>query len=82
MNPSKLCWADKSILYDPAWFYLLRAKMSGELDEYKKNSPEDINSCSDLEWVNWLKKQQLVQSTSKVNSTFANEIKKYIKGEI
>lgn len=56
--------------------------MSGELDEYKKNSPEDINSCSDLEWVNWLKKQQLVQSTSKVNSTFANEIKKYIKGEI
>lgn len=34
-EPSKLCWADKlSIKYDPRWFYLLRARLSGELTEY------------------------------------------------
>ncbi|SRR6266545_2269186 len=28
--PSKLCWADKlSIVYEPDWFYLLRARASG-----------------------------------------------------
>ena len=33
--PSKLCWADKlCIKYDPWWFYLLRARLSGELSEY------------------------------------------------
>ena len=32
LEPSKLCWADKlSIMYDPEWFYLLRARASGEL---------------------------------------------------
>lgn len=36
---SKLCWADKlSIKYDPWWFYLLRANLSGELEEYRKNA--------------------------------------------
>lgn len=33
---SKLYAADKcAILFDPAWFYLLRARLSGELYEYK-----------------------------------------------
>jgi hypothetical protein len=36
-EPSPLCWADKlSIVYDPAWFYLLRARASGELTEYRQ----------------------------------------------
>lgn len=36
-SPSRLCWADKlSIKYDPEWFYLLRARLSGELKEYRK----------------------------------------------
>lgn len=36
-EPSKLCWADKlSILYEPAWWYLLRAWLSGELHEYRQ----------------------------------------------
>lgn len=38
-EPSPLCWADKlSILYDPPWFYLLRARLSGELHEYRENA--------------------------------------------
>jgi hypothetical protein len=34
--PSRLCWADKlCIAYDPAWFYLIRARLSGEIKEYR-----------------------------------------------
>lgn len=36
-EPSRLCWADKlSFLYDPWWFYLPRAWLSGELTEYRE----------------------------------------------
>ena len=36
-EPSKLCWADKlSMCYDPVSFYLFRAKLSGELKEYRE----------------------------------------------
>lgn len=39
VKPSKLCWADKmSILYDPPWFYLMRARLSGEIKEYRANA--------------------------------------------
>jgi hypothetical protein len=35
-EPSKLCWADKlSVLYDPKPFYLFRARLSGEINEYR-----------------------------------------------
>ena len=38
-TPSMLCWADKySMLYDPAWFYLIRARLSGEIHEYRANA--------------------------------------------
>ena len=41
--PSKLCWADKlSILYEPKWFYLLRATLSGEIREYRRNGMDRI----------------------------------------
>lgn len=34
MEPSKLCWADKlSFCFEPRWFYLIRAKMSNEIEE-------------------------------------------------
>jgi hypothetical protein len=40
-NPSKLCWPDKvSMKYDPTAFYLFRARLSGELKEYRKNAAE------------------------------------------
>lgn len=35
-EPSQLCWADKySIHFEPWWFYLPRAWLSGELQEYR-----------------------------------------------
>lgn len=39
VEPSKLCWPDKcSMCFDPAWFYLARARWSGELAEYRANA--------------------------------------------
>ena len=36
LTPSLLCWPDKlSILFDPPWFYLFRARLSGEIKEYR-----------------------------------------------
>lgn len=39
LQPSQLCWADKlSIAFDPCWFYLFRARLTGEIVEYRRNS--------------------------------------------
>lgn len=39
-EPSALYLPDKaSILFEPCWWYLLRAKLSGEVYEYIDNSP-------------------------------------------
>lgn len=56
-DPSKLCWPDKySIIYEPAWWYLLRARLSGELAEYRDNGAKYIPLwCSDKEWFLWVK---------------------------
>jgi hypothetical protein len=55
LNPSKLCWADKlSIKYDPRRFYLLRARLSGELKEYRAlhaSMGEDFKT--DEDWYDW-----------------------------
>ena len=54
-EPSLLCWADKlSICYDPIPFYLFRARLSGELKEYRREA--DKNGFypldgSDREWL-------------------------------
>lgn len=38
IRPSKLCWADKlSFCFEPRWFYLLRARLSGEMNEIRAN---------------------------------------------
>jgi hypothetical protein len=57
-EPSKLCWADKlSIIYDPWWFYLPRAWLSGELQEYREKAVEFIPlEASHREWLRWVKK--------------------------
>jgi hypothetical protein len=59
VNPSKLCWADKlSIKYDPGWFYLLRAKLSEELKEYRKiahNSGQCSIEHSNKMWFKWIR---------------------------
>jgi hypothetical protein len=54
--PSKLCWADKlSILFDPKWFYLLRARSTGEIREYRQNGSSFVAvNMSDSEWYDWI----------------------------
>lgn len=53
-TPSKLCWADKmSIKFEPAWWYLLRARLSGELNEYRQVASKAgvvPLTASDKEW--------------------------------
>jgi hypothetical protein len=52
-KPSKLCGPDKiSILFEPWWFYSLRARLSGELDEYVNNGPPGLTP---RQWFEWLK---------------------------
>jgi hypothetical protein len=59
LPPSELCWPDKfSVLFDPPWFYLLRARLSGELAEYRRRAAEAgfvPLSASDDEWMAWLR---------------------------
>lgn len=53
--PTALCWADKaSMKFDPAWFYLLRAWLSGELAEYRANAVGKISAdASAWQWFYW-----------------------------
>ena len=57
--PSLLCWPDKySILLEPEWLYLMRARFSGEVREFKAHAirkgqiPAD---ASDRDWLRWYK---------------------------
>lgn len=53
-KPSKLCWADKySVLCEWRWFYLLRARLSGEVHEFRDNAPEYTQPERDIFWLNW-----------------------------
>lgn len=56
-DPSRLCWADKlSMKYDPWWFYLPRAWLSGELCEYRDRSARNgyvERHASHREWYAW-----------------------------
>jgi hypothetical protein len=68
VEPSKLCWADKlSMVFDPKWFYILRARLSGEIQEYKANAANKVRpNCTDSEWFDWVRvhcKQVAVQHT-------------------
>jgi hypothetical protein len=51
VEPSKLCWADKLCYkYDPVWFYTLRAKLSGEIKEYRALPQSQNFKGTDSEW--------------------------------
>lgn len=54
-NPSSLCAPDKySILLEPEWFYLLRARLSGEIKEFVNNAIETEAlpvGSADREWL-------------------------------
>lgn len=53
--PSALCWADKyCCFFDPAWFYLLRGHLSGEIYEFRANAAGQIpDSFSYADWYRW-----------------------------
>lgn len=61
VTPSKLCWADKaSIIFEPEWFYLWRARASGELAEYRDKAAWWVRiEASDRVWFKWLKGQMV-----------------------
>jgi len=68
VQPSRLCWADKlSICYDPAPFYLFRARLSGELEEYRAEAAQSgicPKDASDEEWLRCVRsilRQQALQ---------------------
>lgn len=76
-EPSRLCWADKlSHLYEPTWFYLFRARLSGELKEYRKVAADAgfiPLSTSDKEWFTWVKARLVKLGQEQRNSVaFAN----------
>ena len=54
LEPSRLCWADKmSFIFEPRWFYLLRAQLSGELKEARLLSVKTAQcplTASNKEW--------------------------------
>jgi hypothetical protein len=60
-EPSFLCWADKySIVFDPWWFYLPRAWLSGELFEYRQIAIDTqfiSSGTSHRAWYQWIKKR-------------------------
>lgn len=53
-KPSSLYLPDKvSILFEPRWWYLLRAKLSGEIYEYIENSPFKELNVHPIIWYFW-----------------------------
>ena len=71
-TPSKLCWADKaSILFEPEWFYLLRARASGELAEYRDKAAWRVRiEESDGKWFQWLKRDLAKAALAKARCPF------------
>lgn len=58
-----------SILCEPKWFYLLRARLSGELDEYVANSPKAGHHASI--WYDWYRGKVL----DKVSKFFSSKVR-------
>jgi len=57
-EPSALCMPDKlAVMYDPRWFYLLRAYLSGEIHEYVKNAEAVGFRGSAWAWLNWYRRK-------------------------
>lgn len=53
VKTSNLYLPDKcALLFDPKWFYLFRARLSGELTEFMAHNPKGGES----EWFDWYKK--------------------------
>lgn len=55
---SKLCWADKlSFCFEPAWFYIFRAKLSGEMKlVYEESIKSGVISDYNVPIKTWYRK--------------------------
>jgi hypothetical protein len=54
-QPSLLCWADKlSMCFESWWSYILRGKLSGEIDEYMEITRASGAIPEDAGYVDWL----------------------------
>jgi len=73
VSPSKLCWADKlCIKYDPWWFYLARALLSGEVHEYLSDAIKSgllPNTATYRQWFMWARERGVRVALSQNTST-------------
>lgn len=75
---SKLYLPDKmSILYEPKWFYILRAKLTGEIDEYRRNAPVQM---SPSKWFDWYKQKIQDKYDAHCFTTRALELRAHSNG--
>lgn len=76
-EPSKLCWADKlSIVMEPRWLYLLRAKLSGEIKEYRHTSANSGYiplSRTNKEWFVWVSSWMEEMGKTQKNKPFMKQ---------
>lgn len=58
---SELFLADKlAVLFEPQWFYILRATLSGEIKEYLTCAGDRIpEGCSKTRWLRWYRRKVL-----------------------
>jgi hypothetical protein len=63
IEPSLLCWADKFSLYFERWWtYLPRARLSGELIEYRFTAHVSGHvhwNVPDREWFEWIREKSI-----------------------
>lgn len=73
-EPSALCWADKLCMrFDPQWFYLFRARLSGELKEYRLNDAAHIPLTeSDESWFKWICAKCILVAYNKTPGSIRN----------
>jgi len=75
--PDKAC-----VLFEPNWFYLLRARASGEITEYVRNSPfggkcvfaDDFCPICEEDWLQWYRDKRAVD----VSDFFLNRFAEYL----
>lgn len=76
---SKLYLPDKmSILYDPKWFYLLRARLSGEVEEYRRNAPGELRTPG--QWYDWYRNKIQEKYDAHCFTTRAMELRAHSSG--
>lgn len=75
-EPSDLAWADKlCVWYDPAWFYLLRANLSGEIKEYRRNATKCVPEfLPDSAWLFWYRNKVTAQVAARLPATEGHHI--------